>query len=107
MSEQQPQTRRRRMVGRVTSNKMDKTAVVAVETIKQHPLYRKTIRTTKKYKAHDPNNQAQIGDVVRIEEARPMSKEKRWLIVEWVRRGEGPAIEVAEVTVDEESEGQS
>ena len=75
MSEQQ--SRRRRLVGQVTSNKMDKTAVVAVQTIKQHPLYRKTIRTTKKYKAHDPNNRAQIGDVVRIEESRPMSKEKR------------------------------
>ncbi|MFN8471998.1 MAG: 30S ribosomal protein S17 [Anaerolineae bacterium] len=89
MSDQQLQTRRRRLVGQVTSNKMDKTAVVAVETIKQHPLYRKTIRTTKKYKAHDPNNQAQIGDVVRIEESRPISKEKRWLIVEWLRRGQG------------------
>lgn len=106
MSEQQT-SRRRRIVGRVTSNKMDKTAVVAVETIKQHPLYRKTIRTTKKYKAHDPNNQAQIGDVVRIEEARPMSKEKRWLIVEWLRRGEGPVIEVADVTEADEAENQS
>ncbi len=104
MSEQQPQTRRRRMVGRVTSNKMDKTAVVAVETIKQHPLYRKTIRTTKKYKAHDPNNQAQIGDVVRIEETRPLSKEKRWIIVEWLRRGEGAPVEVAEVEVPGEEE---
>ena len=68
-------SRRRRMVGQVVSNKMDKTAVVAVETIKQHPLYRKTIRTTKRYKAHDENNEAQIGDVVRIEESRPLSHE--------------------------------
>lgn len=102
MSEQQ--TRRRSLVGQVMSNKMDKTAVVAVETIKQHPLYRKTIRTTKKYKAHDPNNQAQIGDVVRIEESRPMSKEKRWLIVEWVRRGQGAPVQVAEVEVPGEDE---
>ncbi len=102
MTEQQPQSRRRRMVGRVTSNKMDKTAVVAVETIKQHPLYRKTIRTTKKYKAHDENNQAQIGDVVRIEESRPLSHEKRWVIIEWLRRGTGAVEEVAEVVVPEE-----
>lgn len=102
MSEQQ--TRRRSLVGQVMSNKMDKTAVVAVETIKQHPLYRKTIRTTKKYKAHDPNNQAQIGDVVRIEESRPMSKEKRWLIVEWLRHGQGAPVEVSEVEVPGEEE---
>lgn len=101
MSEQ-PQTRRRRMVGRVTSNKMDKTAVVAVETIKQHPLYRKTIRITNKYKAHDAQNQAQIGDMVRIEESRPLSREKRWVIVEWLRRGEGAIEEVAEVKLPEE-----
>jgi len=100
MSEQ-PQTSRRRLTGRVTSNKMDKTAVVAVETIKQHPLYRKTIRSTKKYKAHDENNQAQIGDIVRIEEARPMSREKRWVILEWLRRGDGAPLEVAEVELPE------
>ena len=90
-------SRRRRMVGQVVSNKMDKTAVVAVETIKQHPLYRKTIRTTKRYKAHDENNEAQIGDVVRIEESRPLSREKRWVIVEWLKRGQGAIEEVAEV----------
>ncbi len=95
-------SRRRRMVGQVVSNKMDKTAVVAVETIKQHPLYRKTIRTTKRYKAHDENNQAQIGDMVRIEEARPLSREKRWVIIEWLQRGQGAIEEVAEVQVVEE-----
>lgn len=100
MSEQ-PQSRRRRLTGRVTSNKMDKTAVVAVETIKQHPLYRKTIRTTQKYKAHDENNQAQIGDLVRIEESRPLSREKRWVIIEWVQHGEGAPVEVAEVELPE------
>jgi small subunit ribosomal protein S17 len=98
---EQPQSRRRRLTGRVTSNKMDKTAVVAVETIKQHPLYRKTIRTTKKYKAHDENNQAQIGDTVRIEESRPLSREKRWVIIEWLRRGDGAPLEVAEVELPE------
>jgi small subunit ribosomal protein S17 len=98
---EQPQSRRRRLTGRVTSNKMDKTAVVAVETIKQHPLYRKTIRTTQKYKAHDENNQAQIGDTVRIEESRPLSREKRWVIVEWLRRGDGAPLEVAEVELPE------
>ncbi|MCW5852711.1 MAG: 30S ribosomal protein S17 [Anaerolineae bacterium] len=94
-------SRRRRMVGQVVSNKMDKTAVVAVETIKQHPLYRKTIRTTKRYKAHDENNEAQIGDVVRIEESRPLSREKRWVIVEWLKRGQGAIEEVADVQVAE------
>ena len=105
MSEQTasaPTTRRRRMVGRVVSNKMDKTAVVAIETIKQHPLYRKTIRTTKKYKAHDENNQSQIGDMVRIEESRPLSREKRWVIIEWLQQGQGAIEQVAEVLVAEE-----
>lgn len=102
MSEQA--SRRRRMVGRVVSNKMDKTAVVAVETIKQHPLYRKTIRTTKKYKAHDENNTAQIGDLVRIEESRPLSREKRWVIIETVTRGVGAPVELAEVVVTEQPE---
>ena len=101
MSEQ-PQTRRRQLTGRVVSNKMDKTAVVAVETMKQHPLYRKTIRTTKKYKAHDADNRAEIGDLVRIEESRPMSREKRWIIIEWLHQGTGALAEVADIDVAEE-----
>lgn len=65
-------------VGKVVSDKMDKTIVVAVEEILKHPLYGKNMRRTKKFKAHDENNEAKIGDTVRIMETRPLSKEKRW-----------------------------
>ena len=74
--------RRKTMVGRVVSNKMDKTVVVVVESLKRHPLYRKVIRRRKKYKAHDADNGCQIGDLVRIVESRPLSKEKRWVVTE-------------------------
>jgi len=70
------------MVGRVTSNKMDKTVVVVVERLKRHPLYKKVIRVRKKFKAHDADNACQIGDMVRIVESRPLSKEKRWVVEE-------------------------
>jgi small subunit ribosomal protein S17 len=83
----QERGRRKTLVGVVVSNKMDKTAVVSVERRHPHPLYRKIIRTTKRYKAHDPNNAAQLGDVVRLEETRPLSKEKRWRIVETMTHG--------------------
>lgn len=73
-------------IGTVTSNKMEKTITVLVETVKQHPLYKKTIRTSKKYKAHDENNEAKTGDVVRIMECRPLSKDKRWRLIEVVER---------------------
>ncbi|GEM_PF-293728 len=65
-------------VGRVLSNKMDKTIVVAVEHLKKHRIYKKTMRLTRKFKAHDEHNQANAGDIVRIEECRPISKEKSW-----------------------------
>jgi len=65
---------------------MEKTITVSVETVKQHPLYKKTIKTSKKYKVHDENNEAKIGDVVRIMETRPLSKDKRWRLVEIVRK---------------------
>ena len=68
--------------GLVVSNKMAKTVVVAVETRKVHPLYKKAIRRTKKYKAHDENNACKIGDKVKIVETRPLSKEKRWRVAE-------------------------
>ena len=73
---------RKILVGRVTSDKMDKTIVVRVERLKRHALYGKVIRLHKKYKAHDENNSAKIGDVVKIIEAKPISKEKRWALVE-------------------------
>jgi small subunit ribosomal protein S17 len=75
---------RKEQVGKVVSDKMDKTIVVAVETYKKHNLYHKRIKYTKKFKAHDENNQAKIGDVVKIMETRPLSKDKRWRLVEIV-----------------------
>jgi small subunit ribosomal protein S17 len=68
--------------GLVVSSKMAKTVVVAVDTRKVHPLYKKAIRLTKKYKAHDENNACKIGDKVKIVETRPLSKEKRWRVAE-------------------------
>ena len=73
---------RRQKVGRVVSNKMDKTVVVAVDYLRPHPIYRKTVRQTHKFYAHDETNECRIGDTVRIEETRPLSKLKRWRVVE-------------------------
>jgi small subunit ribosomal protein S17 len=73
-------------VGRVVSDRMDKTIVVAVERLVQHPFYRKYIRRTSKLYAHDKNNECKIGDVVRVRETRPLSKLKRWRVVEVVER---------------------
>ncbi|MBD2844715.1 30S ribosomal protein S17 [Paenibacillus sp. IB182496] len=75
---------RKVQIGKVVSDKMDKTIVVAVETYKKHELYHKRIRYTKKFKAHDENNQCKIGDTVKIMETRPLSKDKRWRLVEVV-----------------------
>ncbi|KFZ39532.1 MULTISPECIES: 30S ribosomal protein S17 [Thermoactinomyces] len=77
-------SRRKVRVGKVVSDKMDKTIVVAVETYKKHPLYGKRVKYTKKFKAHDEENRAKVGDVVRIMETRPLSKDKRWRLVEIV-----------------------
>jgi len=74
--------------GLVVGDKMDKTVVVAVETRKVHPLYKKAVRVIKKYKAHDENNACKIGDKVKIVEARPLSKEKRWWVTEIISKGE-------------------
>jgi small subunit ribosomal protein S17 len=73
-------------VGVVVSNKMDKTAVVAIENRSPHPKYGKIVVKTKKYKAHDPENQCQEGDRVRIRETRPLSKTKRWELAEILNR---------------------
>lgn len=75
---------RKELVGHVISDKMDKTIVVSVERTKKHRLYGKYIRVNKKYKAHDEENQAAIGDMVRILESMPISKEKRWVMIEVV-----------------------
>jgi small subunit ribosomal protein S17 len=76
---------RRTMVGRVVSDKMDKTIVVLVETYKKHPLYGKRVKYSKKFKAHDENNSAKIGDIVEIMETRPLSKDKRFRLVKIVQ----------------------
>ncbi|AEF16399.1 30S ribosomal protein S17 [Thermoanaerobacterium saccharolyticum] len=75
-------------IGKVVSNKMQKTIVVAVEDRIRHPLYNKIVRRTKKFKAHDENNQCNIGDIVKIMETRPLSKEKRWRLVEIIKKAE-------------------
>ncbi len=80
--------KRKIRVGRVVSDKMDKTVVVAVERITRHPLYGKTIRKTKKFKAHDDNNACQTGDKVRIIETRPLSKDKNWRVLEILEKSE-------------------
>ncbi|MEX2425815.1 MAG: 30S ribosomal protein S17 [Thermomicrobiaceae bacterium] len=80
-------TEQRQMkVGRVVSDKMDKTVVVAVDFRRQHPIYKKALRRTSRFKAHDEQNQYQTGDVVRIEETRPISKSKRWVVRELIER---------------------
>lgn len=78
--------RRKTIVGIVTSDKMDKTIVVTVEDFVRHSLYGKAVKRTKKIKAHDENNECQIGDKVRIMETRPLSKDKRWRLVEIMER---------------------
>jgi small subunit ribosomal protein S17 len=80
------QGKRKTKVGRVVSDRMDKTIVVSVERLARHPLYKRVIRLTTKFKAHDEENDAHIGDTVLIEESRPLSATKRWRLVEIVQR---------------------
>ncbi len=77
---------RKTRVGKVVSNKMDKTIVVAIEDHIKHPLYKKIVKRTYKLKAHDENNECSIGDTVRVMETRPLSKDKRWRLVEVVEK---------------------
>ncbi len=74
--------RRKTLIGHVVSDKMDKTVVVAVETLYRHPLYRKIVKRTKRFLAHDEHEVCQVGDRVRIVETRPLSRRKRWRVVE-------------------------
>jgi small subunit ribosomal protein S17 len=93
--------KRKAKVGRVVSDKMDKTIVVSVERLARHRIYKRVIRLTTKFKAHDENNEAHVGDTVRIEEARPLSATKRWRLAEIVAKaGEG----AGETVVSEEPE---
>jgi small subunit ribosomal protein S17 len=73
--------RKRELVGRVVSDKMDKTVVVAVQSLRRHRLYQRTVRRTKKFMAHNDNNQARSGDLVRIQESRPISRHKHWRVL--------------------------
>lgn len=85
-SDVKTQVNKKVFVGTVVSNKMDKTIVVAIETKYLHPLYKKYVKKTKKVKAHDAENQLEIGDTVRIKETRPISKEKCWKVVDIIKR---------------------
>lgn len=79
--------RRKRLTGRVTSDKMDKTIVVEVERLQRHRLYGKVLKRTKKYMAHDEENTCSIGDLVRIVESRPLSRRKHWVVEEIMETG--------------------
>lgn len=104
-----PEVRRQQKEGVVISNKMNKTIVVAVVSLKRHRIYKRTYKQTKHFYAHDEENTCQIGDLVRIEETRPLSKLKRWRLIEIVKRGSGivPVEELlAEVDPDLTSESE-
>ena len=77
---------RKTRIGEVVSDKMDKTIVVAIKTKVRHPLYGKMVNRTRKFKAHDENNECNIGDIVKVMETRPLSKDKRWRLVEIVEK---------------------
>ena len=79
-------TKRKVRVGRVSSVSMEKTIVVSVQVLSQHPLYKKTVKRSNKYKAHDEENQANVGDLVEIVETRPLSKTKRWRLTKIVEK---------------------
>ena len=80
--------RRKRLVGRVTSDKMEKTVVVTVERLQRHPLYRKVIRRARHFKAHNEGNAARAGDLVRIVESPPISRDKRWVVEEIIEKAQ-------------------
>lgn len=77
---------RKTRIGKVVSDKMEKTVVVAVVRLVQHPLYKKAMKQTMKFKAHDENNESHIGDTVKIMETRPLSKDKRWRVLEIIEK---------------------
>ena len=97
--ENKKEVKKRRLTGEVVSDKMQKTRVVAIVSTKRHPVYEKLYKSTKKLKVHDENNQYKVGDVVIIQETRPLSKDKTWEIVELVKKAkvvEKASDEVAE-----------
>src|SRR5688572_26172892 len=96
----QVQVKRKTKVGRVVSDKMDKTIVVSVQRLARHRLYKRVIRLTTKFKAHDEANEARIGDTVLIEEARPLSATKRWRLIQVLQRA-GEEIQPGEIVAEE------
>jgi len=94
------QTKRKTKAGRVVSDKMDKTIVVSVERLARHPLYKRVIRLTTKFKAHDEDNDARVGDTVLIEESRPLSATKRWRLIRVIQRA-GEHGSAADIVADE------
>jgi small subunit ribosomal protein S17 len=98
--------KRKTKVGRVVSDKMDKTIVVSVERLARHPLYKRVIRLTTKFKAHDETNDAHTGDTVIIEESRPLSATKRWKLVKVVQRA-GEHGNPSDIMVDEEATSEA
>ncbi len=98
-AEGQARSRRVQKVGRVVSNKADKMIVVAVESLKKHRIYKRRYKQTKRFYAHDEENICQIGDLVRIEESRPLSKLKRWRLIEVIRQSSG-IVPVGEVLAE-------
>src|SRR5215212_7682265 len=100
------QGKRKTLVGRVVSDKMDKTIVVSIERLTRHRLYKRVIRLTSKFKAHDELNDAHVGDTVLIEESRPLSATKRWRLVEIVARA-GEHGSPADIVADEEATSEA
>ena len=96
----QVQSQRKTKVGRVVSDKMDKTIVVSVERLARHPLYKRVIRLTTKFKAHDEENDARTGDTVLIEESRPLSATKRWRLIQVIQRA-GEHGSTADIVAEE------
>jgi small subunit ribosomal protein S17 len=100
------QAQRKTKVGRVVSDRMDKTIVVSVERLARHRLYKRVIRLTTKFKAHDETNDAHIGDTVLIEESRPLSATKRWRLVRVVQRAGDHGL-AAEIVAEEEATSEA
>lgn len=94
--------KRKLRMGRVVSDRMDKTVVVLVESRRPHPQYKRVVRFRTKFKAHDERNECRIGDVVRIEETRPLSRDKRWRVTEILARHEVAEVKPAEIGAETE-----
>ena len=97
-----PESRRKVLQGRVVSTKMQKTVVVAVDRIVRHRIYKKAMTRTNRYKAHDEENSCVLGDIVRIVETRPLSKEKRWRVAEILTRGNVAEVQPSQIGADVE-----